>query len=109
MELLVSVEKRTGKTFNISELIQPSQVVTILNNTTKLVEDVPFPALTLCGSGIHMSNVEKKLVQDIIEWRAEKKKDNTTKEALNEDFYLSDTSEGYAVCRCFYMPKFGCT
>ena len=44
-----------------------------------------------------MSNVEKKLVQDIIEWRAEKKKDNTTKEALNEDFYLSDTSEGYAV------------
>ena len=85
MELLVSVEKRTGKTFNISELIQPSQVVTILNNTTKLVEDVPFPALTLCGSGIHMSNVEKKLVQDIIEWRAEKKKDNTTKEALKED------------------------
>ena len=73
------------KHLTFRKMIQPSQVVTILNNTTKLVEDVPFPALTLCGSGIHMSNVEKKLVQDIIEWRAEKKKDNTTKEALNED------------------------
>ena len=74
-----------AKDLTFWKMIQPSQVVTILNNTTKLVEDVPFPALTLCGSGIHMSNVEKKLVQDIIEWRAEKKKDNTTKEALNED------------------------
>ena len=73
------------KHLTFRKMIQPSQVVTILNNTTKLVEGVPFPALTLCGSGIHMSNVEKKLVQDIIEWRAEKKKDNTTKEALNED------------------------
>ena len=73
------------KHLTFRKMIQPSQVVTILNNTTKLVEDVPFPALTLCGSGIHMNNVEKKLVQDIIEWRAEKKKDNTTKEALKVD------------------------
>ena len=40
------------------------KVVTILKNTTKLVAEVPFPALTICGSGVHMGNVEKKLVQD---------------------------------------------
>ena len=45
------------------------QVVTILKNTTKLVTDVPFPALTLCGSGLHMNNVEKKLVLDFRKWR----------------------------------------
>ena len=39
-------------------------MVTVLKDTTKLVTDVPFPALTLCGSGLHMNNVEKKLIED---------------------------------------------
>ena len=39
------------------------QVVTVLKDTTKLVTEVPFPSLTLCGSGLHMNNVEKKLVR----------------------------------------------
>ena len=39
------------------------QVVTVLKDTTKLVTEVPFPSLTLCGSGVHMNNVEKKLVR----------------------------------------------
>ena len=43
-------------------------MVTVLRNTTKLVTDVPFPALDLCGSGVHMNNVEKKLVQDFRIW-----------------------------------------
>ena len=42
--------------------MKPQQVVTVLENTTKLVADVPFPELTVCGSGLHMNNVEKKLV-----------------------------------------------
>ena len=46
-------------------------MVTILKNTTKLVTDVAFPALTICGSGVHMSRVEKKLVQDFKGWQAQ--------------------------------------
>ena len=61
------------------------QVVTVLKNTTKLVTDVPFPALTLCGSGVHMNNVEKKLVQDFRDWRTQNKKTKTNKEAIQKD------------------------
>ena len=61
------------------------QVVTVLKDTTKLVTEVPFPALTLCGSGLHMNNVEKKLVQDFRNWRTQYKKTNTSREAIEKD------------------------
>ena len=61
------------------------QVVTVLKNTAKLVSDVPFPALTICGSGLHMSNVEKKLIKDFDDWRVEKNRNGTTKEAIYKD------------------------
>ena len=61
------------------------QVVTVLKNTTKLITDVPFPALTLCGSGVHMNNVEKKLVQEFRDWRTQNKKTKTNKEAIQKD------------------------
>ena len=61
------------------------QVVTVLKNTTKFVEDVPFPALTLCGSGVHMNNVEKKLVEDFKDWRTQKRKDKASEEQLDKD------------------------
>ena len=57
----------------------------MLKDTTKLVTEVPFPALTLCGSGLHMNNVEKKLVQDFREWRTQYKKTKTNKEAVEKD------------------------
>ena len=60
-------------------------MITILKNTTKLVTDVPFPALTLCGSGVHMNIVEKKLVRDFKDWRAQNKKTRTDKEAIKND------------------------
>ena len=61
-------------------------MVTILKNTTKLVAEVPFPALTICGSGVHMGNVEKKLVQDFKDWRGKKNRIENTKEAIKKDF-----------------------
>ena len=61
------------------------QVVTVLKDTTKLVTEVPFPALTFCGSGLHMNDVEKKWVQDFREWRAQYKKTNTSREAVEKD------------------------
>ena len=44
-------------------------MVTTLKNTAKPVTDVQFPAITICGSGFHMSNVEEKINQNFRKWR----------------------------------------
>ena len=62
-----------------------SQVVTTLKDTSKPVTDVPFPALTLCGTGVHLNNVEKKLILDFEEWRAKENRNDTTKEGIKKD------------------------
>ena len=59
--------------------------MTILKDTAKLVTEVPFPALTICSSGLHMSNVEKKLMKDFDDWRSKKNRNGTTKEAIYKD------------------------
>ena len=60
-------------------------MITILKNTTKLVTDVPFPALTLCASGLHMNQVEKKLVKDFRNWREEKHRNGKSMEEIKKD------------------------
>ena len=62
-----------------------SQVVTVLKSTAKLVSEVPFPALTVCGSGVHMGNVERKLIEDFGDWRTKNKRSETSKEELKKD------------------------
>ena len=57
----------------------------MLKDTTKLVTEVPFPALTLCGSGLHMNNVEKKLVQDFKDWRTLHMRTKTNEEEIKKD------------------------
>ena len=47
------------------------QVVTTLKNTAKPVTEVPFPAVTICGSGLHMSTVEEKILHNFEVWRNE--------------------------------------
>ena len=59
--------------------------MTVLKNTAKLVEDVPFPALTFCGSGLHMNNVEKKLVEDFNIWRINNNKNETSETAIYKE------------------------
>ena len=56
-----------------------------MKNTTKLVTDIPYPALTLCGSGVHMNNVEKKLVQDFKDWRTLHMRTKTNEEEIKKD------------------------
>ena len=60
-------------------------MVTTLKNTAKLVTEIPFPALTVCSSGLHMNNVEKKLIQDFGNWRAQQNRNKTNKEAIYKD------------------------
>ena len=62
-----------------------TQVVTTLKNTAKPVTDLPFPAITICGSGLHMGNVEKKLGENFAQWRTKNRRNNDTKEAIEED------------------------
>ena len=62
-----------------------SQVVTTLKDTSKPVFDVLFPALTLCGTGVHLSNVERKLILDFQEWRLQENRNETTKDAIKKD------------------------
>ena len=61
------------------------QVVTVLKDTARPITEVPFPALTICASGLHMNDVEKKLTKDFNEWRAMNNRNETTKEAIDKD------------------------
>ena len=56
-----------------------------MKDTAKSITEVPFPALTICASGLHMNDVEKKLTKDFEEWRAENNRNETTKEAIDKD------------------------
>ena len=47
---------------------QNNQVVTTLKTVAKPVTDLEFPAITICGSGQHMSNVERALYNSFREW-----------------------------------------
>ena len=44
-----------------------------------LFNKVPFPTVTICGSGFHMDNVEKKVVEDFSNWRKEKGREDLGK------------------------------
>ena len=62
-----------------------------MKDTARPITEVPFPALTICASGLHMNDVEKKLTKDFKEWRARNQRNKTTKKAVNrdaEDFML---------------------
>ena len=47
---------------------QNNQVVTTLKTVAKPVTDLEFPAVTICGAGQHMSNVERALYNNFNEW-----------------------------------------
>ena len=57
---------------------QEEQVVTTLKNTAKPVAEVPFPAVTICGIGNHMNNVEKKIQENFALWREENQRNQDT-------------------------------
>ena len=59
--------------------------MTTLKNTAKPVTDLSFPAITICGSGLHMDRVGNKVAEKFVQWRTEKNRDNVTKEALEAD------------------------
>ena len=71
--------------FNISSYNawQDNMVVTNLRSTGRPVSQLDFPTVTICGSGLHMGNVEDALRDDIIKWRQERGK--TEVDTIEED------------------------
>ena len=72
---------------------QEEQVVTTLKNTAKPVAEVPFPAVTICGTGNHMGNVEKKIQENFALWREENQRNKTGSSAMEKDVddYMRET------------------
>ena len=64
-----------------------------MKNTAKPVTEVAFPAITICGSGFHMSNVEKQVVEDFSAWRKENGKTDKDADKVKEDMieYMKET------------------
>ena len=71
---------------------QEEQVVTTLKNTAKPVTEVPFPAVTICGTGNHMSHVERRIQENFALWR-QKNQRNRTGSTVSKDIedYMSET------------------
>ena len=63
----------------------PAKVVTTLKQTAKPVTDLLFPAVTICASGLHMDNVEKKVAENFAMWREANNRNENQKEAVEKD------------------------
>ena len=56
-----------------------------MKNTARPATDLPFPAITICASGLHMDSVEKKLGMNFAEWRTKNNRKENKKEAIERD------------------------
>ena len=59
--------------------------MTTLKETAKPVTDLLFPAVTICSSGFHMGNVERKIAENFAKWRTQNNRIGNTKEAIEVD------------------------
>ena len=90
MLVLAFLGLATGLTWNTWTQWREEQVVTTLKNTAKPVTEVPFPAVTICGSGFHMNNVEKQVTEDFAAWRRDNGKDEIDPDRIKEDIAEGD-------------------
>ena len=56
-----------------------------MKNTAKPVTDLAFPAVTICASGLHMNNVERKLGENFAKWRTKNSRNDNAKAAIERD------------------------
>ena len=64
---------------------QDNPVITTLSTVAKPVTSLSFPAITICGAGQHMDNVEKVLYQDFKKWNSSQS-NNKGETSLEERF-----------------------
>ena len=67
------------------------QVITTLKDTVMPVTEVAFPAITICGGGNHMDNVERAVLEDFTKWRQdnERKGVETVHKDLAEYMFIT--------------------
>ena len=70
-----------------------NMVVTNLRSTGRPVNQLDFPTVTICGSGLHMAAVEDALKEDFIHWR--KRGRTEIMDNIEEDLreYMKETYE----------------
>ena len=56
-----------------------------MKNTAKPVTEIQFPAVTICASGFHMSNVEKKIGLNFQRWRNESGRRSNYADGIRKD------------------------
>ena len=59
---------------------QENLVVTTLKDPAKSVASLPFPAVTICTSGLDMDAVKDRLMKDFVSWKEEEGKTSVDKE-----------------------------
>ena len=70
-------------------------VVTTLKTMSKPVTELPFPAITICGSGRHMSLVESVLYTNFLKWSREhgrEENEEAFQQYMEEDFQIKNGS-----------------
>ena len=63
-------------------------MITTLKTSAHPIENVPFPTVTICGSGLHMDNVEKAVADNFAQWRDENGRNETSEEEISEDMAI---------------------
>ena len=69
---------------------QDNQVITALKTVAKPVTEIGFPAITICGIGLHFKGVEKVLRDNFEAWNKLHNEKNTTEDekSINDNFAL---------------------
>ena len=67
-------------------------MVTTLKTSSYPIENVPFPTVTICASGLNMDNVEKAIGNKFATWRKENGRNGRSEERISEDMadYMSE-------------------
>ena len=93
---------------------QEELTITTLKDAAMLVERIPFPAVTICSSGLDMEAVKKALMIDFDAWMMEEGRTSTDKEEdkenweefMKEKFAIKDRSKNiFDVLKAFQSPN----
>ena len=91
---LISGYFATQLTMDSFNYWQSHQVITALKNVDKQVVGMDFPAVTVCGNGIHKGLVERALESNYIKWVENKQgnEDDLVERYMQETFQIQDNS-----------------
>ena len=62
-----------------------SKVVTTLKSSSHPIENISFPTITICGSGLNMNNVERAVAESFARWRIETGRNESSEHKISED------------------------